>query len=294
MQKITQILVFLLAIWAILAPISLVSAQYYNYNYNYNYNACVPHAARVCVNNNLYWFDTCNNQQELIQYCGANQSCQYGQCVTVYRPIIYKKYVAPVKTNPVTVTNPVKTTAPATNNLLLSFVTKIDSTSPQWQKGIQMGQNAQAYFMISIVNNSSTQIDNVNVSANIPGQITSIGNLKVNSVVLAGDIISGVNIGSISAGSSKSVTFEGKTQTFSAQADNQQATANININGVTQSDSLTISFNPANNSGTASVASTQTTSGFMDFLKKWYLWILVGLVLIFLFIVVFRRLSNNN
>jgi hypothetical protein len=34
-------------------------------------------------------------------------------------------------------------------------------------------------------------------------------------------------------------------------------------------------------------------SSAKEFLKRWYLWILIGLVLIFLFIVIFRRFSSN-
>ena len=63
-----------------------------------------------------------------------------------------------------------------------------------------------------------------------------------------------------------------------------------------QSDSVSIILNTVQvGSGIApaSVVSS-AASGFWDFVKRWYLWVLVGLVLIFLFIIVFRRLSNNS
>lgn len=61
-------------------------------------------------------------------------------------------------------------------------------------------------------------------------------------------------------------------------------------NASSLSDSVTISPNP---NQAAAVSLTPTTSGFMEFLKRWYLWILVAIVLIFLFFVIFRRLSTN-
>lgn len=74
----------------------------------------------------------------------------------------------------------------------------------------------------------------------------------------------------------------------------QTGAANNNpVNNTTQSDSVTMNPNPAQVQSAAAVSSVEAVSGFWPFLKRWYLWILVLLVLIFLFIVVFRRLSSN-
>ena len=65
------------------------------------------------------------------------------------------------------------------------------------------------------------------------------------------------------------------------------------VNNITQPDSVTMNSNPVQVQSAAAVSSAEATSGFWAFLKRWYLWILALLVLIFLFIVVFRRLSSN-
>ena len=39
---------------------------------------CYPYYYKRCVGNHLYWFDSCNNQQELIQYCPAG--CEFDRC----------------------------------------------------------------------------------------------------------------------------------------------------------------------------------------------------------------------
>ena len=178
------------------------------------------------------------------------------------------------------------------NGLSVSFFAKQNSSSNQWQKASEIGSNSNIYFMISVSNNSTSQIDNVNISANIPSEISSLGNLQLNGVLVSGDIITGINIGSIAPESDKSITFEGKTQTISGVA-TKQAIVTSNVSGITQTDTISINLNPSQNQAAAAVSSAPATSGFWAFLKHWYLWILVGLALIFLFIVVFRRLSSN-
>jgi len=142
------------------------------------------------------------------------------------------------------------------------------------------------------------QISKVTVAVNIPAEIASLGNLQINGVSVSGDIVSGIDMGSLSAGNAKSITFEGRTQTITAQA-NKQAVSTVTIPAGSESDSISISLNPIQ-SGTktasASVSSSVSaaSTGFWGFVKRWYLWILAALVLVFLFVVVFRRLSSNT
>ena len=339
----------------------------YNYNYGYNYGNCTFHAYRLCIGNNIYWYDSCGTQQDLYQTCaGINQTCQYGQCV-YQQPAPTPTYIAHYKTscygndlywydsnsarnspyksctdsNSCTVdtcasgkcSNETKCdgstcatnsadyqkycatnipqcgngtceatlgetaeTCPADcqsnqlNAISISFFAKQDATSTQWQKSVQIGENGQAYFMIAVANNGTDPVDNVTISANIPIEIISLGNVQVNGNPISGDIVTGINIGSLAATTAKTITFEGTTQAFST-SDTKQATASIRIGNQNQSDSLDITFTPGEVAGASS--SDTTASAFWNFLKRWYLWILVGIVLIFLFIVVFRRLSTN-
>jgi ATP-dependent Zn protease len=159
----------------------------------------------------------------------------------------------------------------------------------QWEKTVQANSSGQTYFMISVADNSSAKIDNVTVSVNIPVEITSLGNLQLNGAQTSGDIVSGINIGSLDPGTAKTITFEGKAENFTNK-ESKQATATATVSGASQSDTLTINLNPTN----ATAGETaKTSSGFLGFLKKWYLWILAAIVLVFLFVVVFKRLSSN-
>ncbi|OGZ91507.1 MAG: hypothetical protein A2599_03510 [Candidatus Staskawiczbacteria bacterium RIFOXYD1_FULL_39_28] len=314
---------------------------------NYN-NNCTYHAYKLCVGNNSYWFDSCGNQQDLFQSCyGANMICSYGQC-SYYQPI--PAPVPPPSPNPYiahystkcynnniywydslgvlsdlfkncadnnsctidscsnkTCSNVLKCDGSTcasggadynkycqntgtASPLSVTFLVKPSASAAQWQKSIELGQNSTAYFSISVTNNSDSEISNANISANIPGQITTLGNLQINGVSVSGDINTGIAVGYLSSGTTKTIKFEGKTQTFSAQA-TAQANSIVNVNGTIQSDELSINFNPSY--ATASVSSPKNSAGIWEFLKRWYLWILVGLVLVFLFVVVFRRLSSN-
>lgn len=353
MNKTIKLSLFLLITLAVFCqagfaclPVGTALAQYYNYN------NCNTHAFKLCVGNNIYWYDSCNNQQELFLSCvGTNMICQYGQCVyqqpaptpvpnpyiahysikclgsslywydsygsvnTLYKSCIdansctldtcaSKKCSNTIECDGSTCAagtpdyntycqsnndNNNNNNAVSINGLAISFFVKTDPASNQWQKNAQVASNSSAYFMISVVNNSGSQIDNINVSASIPGQITSLGNLQLDGVAVAGDVVSGISIGSLTHGTTKSITFEGKTQSVSVQSTNQ-ATANAKVNSEMRSDNISIAFNASQVS--ASVSSP-TPYGVLDFLKRWYLWILVALVLIFLFVVVFRRLSSN-
>ena len=45
--------------------------------------ACTSHVSKNCVGNSVYWFNSCNNQEDLFQACTSNQICQNAQCVNV-------------------------------------------------------------------------------------------------------------------------------------------------------------------------------------------------------------------
>jgi len=177
-------------------------------------------------------------------------------------------------------------------NLGVSFFAKKDLNSLQWDKTVQIGRNGVIYFMITINNNSNFQAENLIISVNIPAEISYLGNLKVDDVLVSGDIVSGINVGFVPAQGKKAITFEGKTQEFDIKQD-KQAIAFLNSNQISQSDFISINFD-ASQSNLAAVSSQETkTNAIWEFFKRWYIWIISGLVLIFLFVIVFRRISGN-
>lgn len=76
-----------------------------------------------------------------------------------------------------------------------------------WAEQIFADPNEILSFSIQ-VSGSVAQVDNVTVRDVLPPQMKFKGNLKVDNNAVAGDIIAGLNIGSISPGQTKTITFE--------------------------------------------------------------------------------------
>jgi len=174
--------------------------------------------------------------------------------------------------------------------LIVSFFNR-ESVDEQWQKTSAVSSNGQIYFMISVQNTSASQINDATVSANIPTEVSSLGNVQIDGVTVIGDIVSGISIGQLPLSGTKTITFEGKTQML-ATDEIKQATASVAVSGITKSDSVSIDFNLEQ--ATASISGAPNTTGLLGFLKRWYLWIIGGIVLVFLFVIVFRRLSTES
>lgn len=264
------------------------------------YGTYVAHQKLGCYSNSVYWYDTLGNVNSLYKNCSDANSCTLDRCATGKCSNVLKCDGSTCAVDSTDYNNyclnnvnPTPTVKPSAGGLSVLFFEKQDQSSTQWQKSAQVGPNGKIYFMMSVVNNSATQIENVSVSANIPSEISSLGNLQINGVSISGDIISGVNIGSLAVGNSKSVTFEGRSGSILLPSA-KKAVATVSAVGYSsQTDSVALTLSIVPSTSSAAVSSTVANS-FWDFLKRWYLWILVGLVLIFLFIIVFRRLSSNS
>jgi len=299
-----------------------------DYNLVCQYGQCVAnitpvvndysaHYKKACYNKSIYWYDSLGVVNSLYQNCEDSNnctidSCVNGKCSNVLKcdgsvcPIEsedYSKYCASINCGngmceqalgenenncqadcKINLDN-------QTTNLSISFFIKKDLASQQWDKSVQLGQNGTVYFMVILNNNSESQVDNIVVSANIPNEIYYLGNLKIDDVLISGDIVAGVDVGSIQAMGKKSITFEGKTQTFTIH-EQKKSVASINSIEPHQSDSISINFD-ANQDVSASISSTPMSETIMVFLKRWYMWIIAGLVLVFLFFIVFKRISSN-
>jgi hypothetical protein len=252
------------------------------------------HYRTACYSNNLYWYDSLNKVNTLYKNCVDTNSCTFDSCVSGQCDNTIKCDGSTCATGTADY-NTYCQNNNADNDLdaiLTSFFASQNQGEFQWQKSVSVGSNGQVYFMITIANNSVVQVDGINVFANIPNEIVFLGNLQINGAQVAGDIVSGISIGALAPGTAKTITFEGKTQTILTSS-TKTAVATVALLGASKTDSISVNLNPAQVAG-ASVSSTESTSGFWTFLKRWYLWILVGLALIFLFIIVFRRLSSNT
>lgn len=253
----------------------------------------INHYRASCYNKNLYWYDSLGKVQTLYKSCADDNQCTEDACSgTKCKNSLRCDGTTCAIGSPDYCKSCAAAADQACNKaveLTVTFFAKKDLGAVSWDKTTQIGQNGNIYFLAIVENTSDTEASNAKISASIPGEIGLLGNLKIDGSAGNGEITSEVDIGSIPANGSKIITFEGRTQSFSASGD-KQAVLTVNAGEITQSDSITINLSP---SQTAEGPSDSAGSRFMDFLKRWYLWILAALVLIFLFIIIFRRLSSN-
>jgi len=243
-----------------------------------------------CSNNNVYWYDSNGAKSSLSKLCDDDNACTLDSCSSAKCQNTLKCDGSTCATNSadyMKYCGQAETQQGINQNALSVSLLARDNENSQWQKDISVGPNSLTYFMISINSNSDQQINSVFISANIPAKVTSLGNLKVDNIPLSKDIVAGIDVGPLMPRLTKNITFEGKTQSFS-DFSKEQAVTMVNFDGQSKSDSIAMNIDP--NYAKASVS--QSSSKFTDFVKKWYLWIIGLLVFIFLFFIVFRRVSQ--
>ena len=282
-------------------------------------NNYVAHNSIKCYGSSLYWYDSLGVSSGVYKNCSDSNTCTLDSCsgskcantlkcdgtTCTKDSADYTKYCSSSNNNVTekcgdgtceTTAGETSENCPSdckladTTGLSVSFFNR-ESETGQWLKTAKVGSDGQVYFMISVQNNSAISLSGVKVSANIPQEVYSLGNVKIDGLPVSGDIVSGIDIGPVPSLSAKSITFEGRTQSL-LNSDTKQATTEVSVAGVTQSDSVSLEFTP--NPAAATISGSATTSGFLGFLKNWYLWIFGGIVLIFLFAIVFRRLSSES
>ena len=257
----------------------------------------------ACYNNNIFWYDSNGITQNIQKSCSDSNSCTTDTCTSTACKNTLKcdgstcginsaDYITYCTgnintgtgvTTQSTITN--GNQAVVTGSFAVSMFVKKES-DPDWSKSVTTVNGEKLTFLIIFKNISSTPADNTTLQANVTNGITYAGNLKIDNTTSAGNIISGVNIGQLSAQTSKVVSFSGTVQSQNQQT--IQASSNVYSGNMHDSDYVTVNVLASSNA-TASVSG----SGFVNFVKKWYLWLIVIIVLIALFIIIFRRLSTN-
>jgi len=278
-----------------------------------------PYSTIACYNNSIYWHDSLGVVSGLYKSCSDGNTCSTDTCsgnicinttkcdgtTCAQNSSDYNKYCQTTPQNncgnnscqaslgETNATCPADCPADNSQNLTISFFAKIDTNSNQWLESVQANSNSKIYFMLSTSNTSANLIEDANISVTIPGQLTNIGDLKVNGTSFAGNIESGIIIDSIAPNTTYAITFEGTTKELSENFSGQ-AVALSSVSGITKNDSVNISIQAYQpDQSPASISSSEKPAGFWAFLKRWYLWILGGVVLVFLFIIVYKRFSSE-
>ncbi len=266
----------------------------------------VKHYTKKCYNNDVYWYSSNGKLQDLYKNCSDDNACTLDTCHNAKCQNVLKcdgstcavnspEYSSYCASNNQTNTNqnqnpyeqnqPSQTTGQA-KGLVISIFGKKDSEPLQWEKSLDVKKDDKMYFLLVVKNISSTPFDNVLVTSDITSNIDYAGDLKVDDTVSPGNISSGINLGTLPPNTSRSVDFSGKLK---EEGQPFQVVGRVAANNFNDSDSLDIKPSTDQNNATASISNNSLT----DFVKKWYPWIIIIVVLTAIFIVIFRRLSTN-
>lgn len=258
-------------------------------------NQCYSYSYEKCVGNDVYWFDSCNVQGSLAKKCSATQVCQSGGCYT--NQVAYNnQYQIIYNTN--------NTTNNTTNsNTTTTSTTYIDHYTKGCQNNIvywydTYGNKTDTYKNCSATGQmctdgactgTPTQPKATTTSNTTTGTTTTTTASTITVPCASGQVLAKACIPSTTASNSNNGSC-GSGQML-AQAcvpstlfDKQGSPDNSNQQ-VTQQ-------NQGQNNATAAVSESGVSLLF-QFLNKWYVWIIVGIILIVFFIIVFRKSSSK-
>ena len=131
-------------------------------------------------NTNTY---TCSSQSYFGYYCPSGTYSSLSSCQTNCQAPLY--YV-----------------------LNISKTVRNINDNTAFQESVAADPLEKVEFNILITSTGSTGVQSVILKDSLPWQLTYQNNLKINGVSSAGDILTGLNLGTISPGQSKVITFE--------------------------------------------------------------------------------------
>lgn len=240
---------------------------------------CTSHVIKGCLNNSVYWYNSCGNIESLYQNCNlTNQVCQNGLCLGPIQPA----YTPLAPTTPI-----ITTTTVVKENLTISIFGQKKSELLQWSKNISVSDKDKINFLITVKNYSNESVDDVLVKVDIGNNIAYANDLKIDNVSSDKNIISGINLGKLPSDISKVITFAGLVDAKDYQGV-ATVKGNVSAKDMSDSDFLTINIEKP---GIATAALGESPA--IEFIKKWYIFAIIAVVLIILFIIIFRRLSSN-
>ncbi len=174
---------------------------------NQNINTCTYHAYQQCIGNNVYWFNSCGAQQDLYQVCSYGQTCSNNSCITtyqqpVYQPVYQPQYQYPTQQETLTTTE---------------MIRNLSAGNLNWTKSVSANPSDIVQFQVTIQSVVNQTVNNVMVHETFPPNLYYYNNLTVDGASVGGDITAGINIGSVTPGQTRIITYQaqvGPTQNF--------------------------------------------------------------------------------
>ncbi len=253
---------------------------------------------KSCYNGDIHWFNSNGTVGAIYQSCKDANSCTLddcagNQCVNELKcdgstclqsSQDYIVYCGGAQNT----TQPPVQPQIQNQSLSISLFGKKDSMAPDWQRSISLAAGDKVDFLIIVKNNSNTPADSIIVKTDLTSAISYAGDLKIGNLASAGNIASGIDLGTLAPKSSQIISFTGMLANQVPDGA-LQVGASVNASSVLYDSDYLMVAAPAAVAG-ASVVSAEN-SFVTRFKKNWYIWLVVILVLIVVFIIIFRRLG---
>lgn len=255
-----------------------------------------------CHGSNIYWFDSMDNIQDIYQKCSDDNPCTIDTCIdNKCRNLLrcdgssclsdsadYAKYCG-FHLDGKNTTPPSPLTEAKKGVLEIFMFGKKESDKEDFREIVEgANKNEKISFLAEIQNNSDYSVKDVSLKINFAGSISYDGGLSIDGVDSAGDLISGLNIGTIPSKIKKKIIFYGIIDSELSEK-KLNVSAIVSSDGNQDSDDLSILIGDVSNKdGFITIISFLSV---IDFIKKRYIWIIIGIGLIVLFFLIFRKLS---
>ena len=200
MKKINKLAAGILAMFLFFALLSNVAQAHYSNNTPAQ--TCQDHSYQQCSGDYLYWYDSCDNQQDkqLCQNGCSQNACQQEQS---YGQLIVSKTVR-----------------------------NLDSENSIWSNSVYAKPSDTVMFMISLQATGNQDAHNVLVKDAFPSNSLIYKNQLVVAGLqnnnYSGDILSGINVPTISAGQTITISYQAQV----ASSENLNYGSNTLVNGV--------------------------------------------------------------
>lgn len=242
-----------------------------------------PQPPQNINDNNSCTVDTCQGNS-----CTHVLKCDGSTCTSTSAD--YAKYCqggSPTPNQPGTPSTPGGQTS--SGGIAVVLFAKKAGQATNFQKTLTASTNDSLEFTVVVKNISGNAANNVNLQISLPTSVAYSGNLAIDGTSSAGSVTSGISLGTLAPRTTKIVTFTGNV---SAAVQTTQVTTTVTSSNGSDSDTVNLSGTATANPNTAGVSNTTAGAKLFEFVKQWYLWIIVLIIMAVLFVIIFRRLSS--
>lgn len=264
----------------------------------------IEHYRTFCYSNNVYWFDSMENARDIYKKCADENSCTIDLCAdsdckntlkcdgsTCARDSAdYKKYCE-TESERQDLQTVIQTTLTKNENMAISLLAATKEGG-NFQESIGAKSGDKILLQTVIENKSAQSMENVSLKIAFANEISYGEELKIDGVESAGDIISGITIGTIPNGITKKISFSGNIKKDIPDGETK-IIATVSFGNAYNDDSAIIKVGEVPQEKSGFIAALKNVPLGSFFIKR-YPWFIAGALLLILFSAIYKKLSSET